>query len=140
MVGKDRAAVANTLRLLRLPKEVRAEMASERPLDGTCPRARSLSPATRRLQRRAAREVIARGLSVRETESPCKQPRSRRPRPRPRSPPTKDPHLRAAEERLEERWHTRVEIRQHGRKGQIVLHFDTAEELDRLFEELIGDQ
>ena len=66
-VGKDRATVANYLRLLKLPDEVRAEVASGTLSMGHA-RALSGSP-TEAEQRRLARDVIARNLSVRETES-----------------------------------------------------------------------
>src|SRR5262249_32695162 len=65
-VGKDRATVANTVRLLKLPQEVRAEVAGGRLSMG---HARSLLSLTDEAdQRRTARDVIARTLSVRETE------------------------------------------------------------------------
>jgi ParB family chromosome partitioning protein len=70
-VGKDRASVANYLRLLRLPDEVRTEVASGRLSMG---HARSLLSLTDEAdQRRMARDVIARSLSVRETESLVKK-------------------------------------------------------------------
>ena len=74
-VGKDRASVANYLRLLKLPDEVRAEVASGRLSMG---HARALlSLADEAEQRRIARDVIARSLSVRETESLVKKTRRR---------------------------------------------------------------
>ena len=70
-VGKDRASVANFLRLLKLPDEVRAEVASGALSMG---HARALlSLADEADQRRVARDVIARSLSVRETESLVKK-------------------------------------------------------------------
>src|SRR3989442_7080005 len=66
-VGKDRASVANHLRLLRLPDDVRAEVASGTLSMG---HARALlALPTEADQRLAARDVLARALSVRETES-----------------------------------------------------------------------
>src|SRR5262245_4096268 len=65
-VGKDRATIANHVRLLRLPEEVRAEVASGRLSMG---HARALlSLAAEAEQRELARDVLARSLSVRETE------------------------------------------------------------------------
>ena len=70
-VGKDRATVANVVRLLRLPDEVRAEVASGTLSMG---HARALlGLAAEADQRRMARDVIARSLSVRETESLVKK-------------------------------------------------------------------
>src|SRR6266571_2188784 len=70
-VGKDRATVANHLRLLKLPEEVRAEVASGGLTMG---HARALLALDSEAdQRRTARDVIARSLSVRETESLVKK-------------------------------------------------------------------
>src|SRR3977135_2825992 len=69
--GKDRASVANYVRLLKLPDEVRTEVASGRLSMG---HARALLSLTDEAdQRRTARDVIARSLSVRETESLVKR-------------------------------------------------------------------
>src|SRR5213083_411470 len=66
-VGKDRASVANFLRLLRLPEEIRTEVATGRLSMG---HARALlALADEGQQRSVARDIIARSLSVRETES-----------------------------------------------------------------------
>ncbi len=132
-VARSRTAVTNTLRLLQLPKTIQ-EMVINRDL--SMGHARALIPLDPADQLQLARTVVARGLSVRDTERRAQRlarsPKTSRPK------PTRDPNLRSAEERLEERWRTRVEIRQRGRKGQIVLHFNSAEELDRLFDDLIG--
>ncbi|PYR17525.1 MAG: chromosome partitioning protein ParB, partial [Acidobacteria bacterium] len=70
-VGKDRASVANYLRLLKLPEETRNELAAGRLSMG---HARALlSLPNEADQRRMGREVIARSLSVRETESLVKK-------------------------------------------------------------------
>ena len=70
-VGKDRSSVANHIRLLKLPDEVRAEVASGRLSMG---HARALiAIGDEGSQRRIAREVIARDLSVRETEAMVKR-------------------------------------------------------------------
>ena len=70
-VGKDRATVANMIRLLKLPEEVRAEVASGRLSTGHARALLALASETD--QRGAARDVIARSLSVRETESLVKK-------------------------------------------------------------------
>ena len=71
-VGKDRATVANVLRLLRLPDEVRTEVAVRARCRWAMP-ARCSALADEAGQRRLARDVIARSLSVRETESLVKK-------------------------------------------------------------------
>ena len=70
-VGKDRATVANYLRLLKLPEEVRGNVASGALSMG---HARAIvALAAESDQRRLARDVVARGLSVRETEALVKK-------------------------------------------------------------------
>ena len=130
-VGKDRASVANYLRLLRLPEEVRAEIASGRLSMGHARALVAIGDA--QAQRRAAREVIARGLSVRETESLVKKlaaPPAAKPKPAP------DVHTRAAEERLRFALGTRVRIVRKSKGGRIEVDFTNEDELQRIFEKL----
>jgi ParB family transcriptional regulator, chromosome partitioning protein len=134
-VGKDRATVANFLRLLRLPDEVRSEVASGRLSMG---HARSLlSLADEADQRRVSRDVIARSLSVRETESLVKklveagQPHREIAEPKPA-----DVHTRAAEDRLKLLLGTRVRIVRQGTRGRIEIDFVSEEELIRIYDQL----
>jgi ParB family transcriptional regulator, chromosome partitioning protein len=132
-VGKDRATIANYIRLLRLPIEVRTELASGVLSMG---HARALlGIADESAQRRIAREVIARGLSVRETEALVRREST----PVAPPPPRKvDPNTRAAEERLKLALGTRVRIVRKGAAGRIEIDFGTENELQRLFEQLTG--
>ena len=134
-VGKDRSTVANTVRLLRLPEEVQAEVASGRLSMG---HARAIvSLATAADQRRVAREVLTRGLSVRETEAMVKkasaladagqgQPQAGK----------KDVHTRAAEEQLRLALGTPVEIKRRGKGGVVEIAFTSEDELQRIYEYL----
>jgi ParB family chromosome partitioning protein len=132
-VGKDRATVANLLRLLRLPEDVRAEVAAGTLSMGHA-RALLALPADTE-QRRIAREVIARALSVRETESLVKkaaEPRAAAPT----QTPVPDVHTRAAEERLRLALGTRVRIVRQGTSGRIEIDFASENELIRIYEQL----
>jgi ParB family chromosome partitioning protein len=136
-VGKDRATVANVLRLLKLPQEVRAEVASGALSMG---HARALlTLATEGEQLRVAREVIAKGLSVRDTEALVRKlvedGRDKEGKP---SKPA-DVHTRAAEERLKLALGTRVRIVRRGKKGRIEIDFASEEELIRIYEQLTGE-
>jgi len=136
-VGKDRATVANMQRLLRLPEEVRAEVAGGRLSTG---HARAILALPNEAdQRAAARDVIARGLSVRETESLVKRmaEHDAAAAPHAASPP-QDVHTRAAEDRLRLALGTRVRIVRHGPKGRIEIDFGSEDELIRLYEQLTG--
>jgi ParB family chromosome partitioning protein len=133
-VGKDRATVANVLRLLKLPDEVRAEVASGTLSMG---HARALlGLASEADQRRTARDVIARRLSVRETESFVKKMAESGPPPEPAPLKPVDVHTRAAEERLRLGLGTRVRIVRHGPRGRIEIDFGSEDELIRIFEQL----
>jgi ParB family chromosome partitioning protein len=134
-VGKDRASVANFQRLLKLPDEVRTEVASGRLSMG---HARSLlSLADEADQRRIARDVIARSLSVRETESLVKKiVESGKPPREAAEPKPVDVHTRAAEERLKLLLGTRVRIVRQGSRGRIEIDFVSEQELIRIYDQL----
>ena len=131
-VGKDRATVANYQRLLTLPAEVQADVAAGSLSMG---HARALVGLTdHTMQRRVARDVRARELSVRETEALVKKLVT--PRPSSSPDPPKDVHTRAAEDRLRRALGTRVRISRTRRGGKIEVHFNSEEELQRLYEHL----
>jgi ParB family chromosome partitioning protein len=134
-VGKDRATVANMLRLLKLPHEVQMEITGGRLSMG---HARALLPLPDEAdQRRLARDVIARTLSVRETEALVKrivegaQAPASSPAPKP-----VDVHTRAAEDRLKLLLGTRVRIVRRGPRGRIEIDFASEDELIRIYEYL----
>ena len=132
-VGKDRSSVANHMRLLKLPQEVRAEVAGGRLSMG---HARALlAIADEGAQRQVAREVIARNLSVRETEAMVKRLGRESSRPR-NAPAASDVHTRAAEEKLRMTLGTRVRIQRKGKTGRIEIDFGSEDELQRLYEHL----
>jgi ParB family transcriptional regulator, chromosome partitioning protein len=134
-VGKDRATVANVLRLLKLPEELRNEVASERLSMGHARALLSLSDEAD--QRRLGRDVIARNLSVRETESLVKKIAEGASRLRETvAPKPVDVHTRAAEDRLKLTLGTRVRIVRQGTRGRIEIDFVSEEELIRIYEQL----
>ena len=136
-VGKDRATVANYLRLLKLPEEVRDSVASGALSMG---HARAIvALASEADQRRLARDVVARDLSVRETEALVKREiGDKRPGAAPGRPnkAKKDVHTRAAEEQLRIALGTPVEIKRTGKRGTIAIAFTSENELQRIYEYL----
>jgi ParB family chromosome partitioning protein len=134
-VGKDRASVANFQRLLKLPDEVRTEVGAGRLSMG---HARALlALADEGDQRRIARDVIARALSVRETESLVKKiVEAGKPPREAAKPQPADVHTRAAEDRLKLLLGTRVRIVRHGARGRIEIDFVSEEELIRIYDQL----
>ena len=133
-VGKDRSTVANTLRLLKLPEEVKQEVASGRLSMG---HARAIvALAGEPDQRQVAREVLARGLSVRDTEALVKKIAAPAAAKSGRPAPAKDVHTRAAEEQLRLALGTTVTIKSRGKGGAIEIAYKNDEELQRLYEHL----
>jgi ParB family transcriptional regulator, chromosome partitioning protein len=136
-VGKDRATVANYLRLLKLPEEVRGNVASGALSMGHARAIVALSSDAE--QRRLARDVVSRGLSVRETEALVKKEIETKSGGTAASAPIKpkkDVHTRAAEEQLRMALGTPVEIKRKGKAGTIAIAFTNENELQRLYEYL----
>jgi ParB family chromosome partitioning protein len=128
-VGKDRSSIANYVRLLRLPQEVRANLASNTLSMG---HARALLALTdENAQLRLARDVVARSLSVRETEALVKkaaEPAAAK------IEKTVDVHTRAAEEKLRLALGARARIVRKGKGGRIEIDFASEDELQRIYE------
>jgi len=130
-VGRDRSTVANALRLLRLPREVRDLIASGH-LDAGHARA-LLALEGVQDQASLAREAARKGLSVREVERRVAILRA----PKTHRAGRKDPNTRAAEERLRAALGTRVQISRRGKAGVLRVSFGTEAELNRLFDLLL---
>jgi len=129
-VGRDRTTIANTLRLLRLPRELR-ELLAKGALDAGHARALLALEAVED-QLALGREAARRGLSVREVERRAalrRAPRRKGARP--------DPNTGAAEERLRRALGTRVRIARRGKGGAIRVEFKSEAELQRLYELLL---
>jgi ParB family chromosome partitioning protein len=141
-VGKDRSSIANFLRLLKLPDEVRNDLAGGAISMGHARALLGLPDAA--AQRHASREVISRGLSVRDTEALVKKlvaaPSDRqtvtRDAPGGAETPANDVHTRAAEDRLRFALGTKVRISRKGTSGTIEIDFASEDELNRLYEQL----
>jgi len=134
-VGKDRSSVANFIRLLKLPEEVRSALTAGALSMG---HARALLALTDpAAQRQVAREVIARGLSVRDAEALVKRMGSTGPaktRALRSAEPANDVHTRAAEDRLRFALGTKVRIVRQGQGGSIEVDFGSEAELNRIYE------
>ena len=130
-VGKERSTVANVMRLLKLPPEVRENLSAGSLSMG---HARALlALPDEQAQVRLSREIVSRTLSVRETEALVKKAAEPA---KPREEPQKDVHTRAAEDKLRFALGTRVRIVRTGRRGRIEIDFQNEDELHRLYEQL----
>ena len=132
-VGKDRSSIANFVRLLKLPEEVRADLASGALSAGHARALLALPDAA--AQRHGAREVISRGLSVRETEALVRRLAAPAPSRTVKSDaPANDVHTRAAEDRLRFALGTKVRITRRGDRGTLEIDFGSEAELNRIYE------
>ena len=128
-VGKSRATVANALRLRALPGEVRDLLRSKQISVGHAKAILGLTePAA---QTAVAREVVKRGLSVRQAEALVRRQVSGT-RGRKKSRGTHSADWRDLELRLQRATGTRARVVGHGERGQIELPYTSPEELERL--------
>jgi ParB family transcriptional regulator, chromosome partitioning protein len=130
-VGKDRSSIANFLRLLKLPQEVRANVAASALSMGHARAILGLPDEAAQL--RLSREVVSKNLSVRETEALVKKAAGKTAE---KPTPEKDVHTRAAEETLRFALGARVRIVRKRKGGTIEINFGSEEELQRLYERL----
>jgi len=125
-VGRSRAAVSNLLRLLELEDDV-CTLVEHGDLE--MGHARALLALQGEVQREAARHVVAKGLSVRETERLVKRQLEES---KPAVKAVKeDPNVRKLEEELSGKLAAKVKI-QHGSKGngKVVIQYNSLDELD----------
>lgn len=130
-VGKSRPYIANSMRLLKLPKEVR-ELIAEGRLSGGHGKA-ILALESDKAKVELAKKAAEQSLSVRETEELASGGKAAKRRGRPAA-RGKDPNMARAEEEMKEALGTRVTIRDKGRKGAIEIEYYSRDELDRLIE------
>jgi ParB family chromosome partitioning protein len=136
-VGKDRSTIANFIRLLRLPEDVRSALAAGTLSMGHARAILGLADAT--VQRQVSGQVLNDGLSVRETEALVRRALSgvlpgAAKSPRPRN--VNDVDTRAAEAKLKFALGTPVRIVRRGQGGRIEVDFGSEPELMRLYDYL----
>jgi ParB family transcriptional regulator, chromosome partitioning protein len=137
-VGKDRSSVANYIRLLKLPEEIKERI---RKMELTMGHARALSSLEKaKDQIELGTRIVAEQLNVRQIEEVIRRWKKEGKKPAPAGPEKKqDPNVRAAEQALQERLGTRVNIHQQDSgKGKIEIEFHDAEDLIRIYELMMG--
>ncbi|MHA3886215.1 ParB/RepB/Spo0J family partition protein [Stutzerimonas degradans] len=124
-VGKSRVSISNLLRLIALPEEIKT-LLSHGDLEMGHARALLGLPAEQQID--GARHVVARGLTVRQTEALVRQWLSGKLAPK--SAAKADPDISRLEQRLAERLGSPVQIK-HGQKGkgQLVIRYNSLDEL-----------
>lgn len=132
-VGKDRATIANYLRLLKLPGEIKSLIYNGSLSMGHAKALLSIEGRANQIE--AARKIVRKGLSVREAESLSKKPSKTRKTKLIK----KDPQISSLEDKLIKSLGTKVRILHKGKKGgKIEIEYYSLEELDRLLEILTG--
>jgi ParB family chromosome partitioning protein len=136
--GKDRATVANFLRLLRLPSSVQTRVEVGELSFG---HARTLLAFEHAEEiEKAAQRIAALSLSVRQTENyvqgllhPEKNKKEAKP-----APPI-DPNVREVQERLQRALGLKVHIEDHKGRGKVIIEYSKLEDFDNLLEQLAGE-
>ncbi len=128
--------MANTVRLLRLADDIKEALAAERISEG---HARALlALPTARLQRQALALIEKRGLNVRQTEALVRQMQAE-----PQELISKaelSPQDQDAVDRFQQRLGTKVNLVRGKKGGRVVIHFYSEEELQAIYEAIVGDE
>lgn len=126
-VGRSRASVSNLLRLLELADEVK-QLVEHRELE--MGHARALLSIQGRKQVEIARQVVSKGLSVRETEALVRRLQQQEAHPA-QAAPKADPNVKKLEADLAEKLGAKVEV-QHSSKGsgKVIINYHSLDELD----------
>ncbi|MBW1735357.1 MAG: ParB/RepB/Spo0J family partition protein [Deltaproteobacteria bacterium] len=131
-LGKDRSSITNLLRLLKLPLKIQQDVIDGRLSTG---HARLLAGFNRSEDQWSLRnKIIKKGLSVRQAEALARRAKGATGS-RGKKPPG-DHYLRSLEDSLKRSLGTKVEIRKRGKRGTVVVHFYSDDELDRLLDRL----
>lgn len=129
-VGRSRSAVSNLLRLLELSAEVR-ELVDARHLE--MGHARALLTLEQALQAQAAREVVSKELSVRQTEELVRRLKN----PPLRKSQVLDPDVQRLQDKLSEKLCAKVKLQYNARgKGKMVIAYNSADELEGILEQM----
>lgn len=138
-IGKDRTTITNTLRLLKLPLEVRNQLLQNRITSG---HARAiLSLESKEKQKELCALIIKKGLSVREAESIAKRWAEK---PKKSITPVKprgdlESQLSSLQDSMRKYLGTKVHITQKGKRGKIEIEYYSHEDLERIVEAILGE-
>lgn len=133
-LGVSRVSIANTIRLLSLPEEIK-KLLNQRLLSEGHARA-LLGVDDRKKVLRIAEQVLREGLSVREVERLVKQKDAASTESAPRIAKEREPNLMSIENEIRELFATKVALKGGPKRGKIEIYFDGADALDRIVSRL----
>ncbi len=137
-VGKSRSTVANFMRLINLPDEIKDSIMDCAISMG---HARAILGAEKTAQQRAVwRQVVSKCLSVRQTEAIVKSLQEEKEERAPKEPTSEEIYFSGVAEDLSRRYGTRVRIERKGKKGKLEIEFYGNDDLDRLLRILNGEK
>ncbi len=136
-VSKSRVAVANIIRLLRLPADIQTLLAEGELTEGHARALLTLKDADE--QRKLAQQIIHRGLTVRQAEDLVRQKRKQPPDPPQRATRETTSDTPAVEEQFRRALGTKVQLKRGRRGGRLIIHFYSEEELQGLYDLLVGE-
>jgi ParB family chromosome partitioning protein len=138
-VGKDRSSVANALRLLKLPDSARDAVVEGRLAMGHARAVVALGDHG--VIETATREILAKGLSVRQTEALVRRLKRGDGGGRGRETPKEvSPGVRDLVARLQQVLGTRVSLKDRGNRGSLVIDYASLDDLDRVVDRILGDR
>lgn len=136
--GKDRATVANFLRLLRLPQGVQSRVESGELTFGHARALLAFEHAEE--MEKGAQKICSLSLSVRQTENYVQgliHP-ERKPQKEPKPEPQVDPNVREVQEQLQRALGLRVHIEDRNGRGRVIIEYAKLDDFDTLLEQLAG--
>ena len=134
-VGKNRVTITNTLRLLKLPDDVKQSLASGAISEGHARALLALPSAE--AQSAVLKSILKSDLNVRQTEELERKLSGEKPRKLAVKPP--DPELKAIEEQLRQRLGTRVNLHQQSKGGKLTIYYYSTEELDSILDLILSE-
>lgn len=134
-VGKNRVTITNTLRLLKLPDDVKQSLASGAISEGHARALLALPSAES--QSAVLKSILKSDLNVRQTEELVRKLNGEKPRKLAVKPP--DPELKAIEEQLRQRLGTRVNLHQQSKGGKLTIYYYSTEELDSILDLILSE-
>jgi ParB family chromosome partitioning protein len=131
VVGRSRPAITNTLRLLNLPEDIQAMVRNEQLTAGHARALLAIGSVIQ--QKKAAQQIIARDMSVRETEKLVKK-LNQPPRETKQPDPAYQLSVKEVERRLAGHLGTRVKLKDRQGKGTILIEYFSNDDLDRILD------